>query len=97
MASTNEVKITPMFTDSTTRTFTIPVTSTAHLANVKTRIKQINTIYTGGDSSTIPASVQAYAADMRITFVSNDGAPVMNIAKGQIVQTEEEVIYDANS
>lgn len=96
MSTTNEVKITPMFTDSTTRTFTIPVTSTAHLANVKTRIKQMNQIYTGGDSSTIPASIQAYAEDMRVTFVSNDGAPVMNIAKGQIVQTYEEVIYNGD-
>lgn len=96
MSTTNEVKITPMFTDSTTRTFTIPITDIAHLANVKTRIKQMNQIYTGGDSSTIPASIQAYAEDMRVTFVSNDGAQVMNIAKGQIVQTYEEVIYSGN-
>lgn len=93
MSEKIEVKITPMYTDSTTRTYTIPVTETEQLADVKPRIIQLNQVFTGGDTSTIPASVQSYAADMQTTFVSNEGAPLMKIAKGQIVETEEEVIY----
>ena len=94
--TTNEVKITGLYTDGTTRTYSLEQDNLEYLNYVKSRIKQLNQVMTGGDTSTIPASVQGYAHDMQTTFVSADGAPLMQIAKGQITVTEEEVIYSGN-
>ena len=94
--TTNEVKITGLFTDGTTRTYSLEQNNPEYLNYVKPRIKQLNQVMTGGDTSSIPASVQSYAHDMQTTFVSSEGAPLMQIAKGQITITEEEVIYSGN-
>lgn len=85
-----EVKITPVYNDMTTRTYTLPNVDMNELANVKTRVKKINAAL-GGDTSDTLAS--AYAADMRKTFVSAGGASMSSINKAQIVITEEEEIY----
>ena len=94
--TTNEIKITGLYADGSTRAYSMVQDNQQALEQVKPRIKQINQVMTGGDTATIPASVQAYAHDMQTTFVSNDGAHLMKIAKGQVVTTTEEVIYDGN-
>lgn len=94
--TTNEVKVTGLYADGTTRTYSMVQNDNMALASVKPRIMQINQVMTGGDSSTIPASVQAYAADMQTTFVSSSGEHLIKIAKGQVVTTTEEVIYNGN-
>lgn len=80
--SSNEVRVGIMFTDGTTRTYKLPEVPDENLANVKTRIQSINASITGG-------TAQAFTQ----TFVSTTGAPVLNIASGKIITTEEEIIY----
>lgn len=91
-STTNEVKLKLLYGDSTTRTYTIPVDNEEHLNNVKSRIIQINK-----HDQTVPESVQAYYSDMQYTFVSDKNYHFTKITSGQIVITEEDVIYDANS
>ncbi len=81
MARTNNVILTLVFEDATTRTVTFRGVDNSALNQVKPKIKALNT--------NMP---EAFAT----TFISTSGTNCTMIGKAQIVSIDEEVIYNAS-
>lgn len=78
MAITNSVRVSLLYEDGTTRSYTFEGVADSVLSGVADRIKAIN-----ADSTD----------NFHKTFVSNTGSPVLRIGAGQITSAEETVIY----
>ena len=78
---TNNVVLTLLFEDDSTRNITFEGVASADLAAVKLKIISIN------------ENANNEYANFYQTFVSDDGEPVVKIESCKIVSTEEEVIY----
>ena len=77
----NNVVITLLYSDDTTRNYTFEDVANNDLINVKTIVKAIN-----------KNQNDQYAAFYSI-FISNDGATVTRIDAARIICTQEEVLY----
>ena len=78
---TNNVIVTLLFDDDSTRNITFEGVASSVLAAVKAKIREIN------------ANANNEYANFYQTFVSDDGEPVVKIESCKIVSIEEEVIY----
>ena len=78
---TNNVVITLLFNDDSTRNITFENVASEDLMTVKSKIQSIN------------ANANNEYANFYATFVSDDGEPVVKIESCKLVSTEEEVIY----
>ena len=77
----NNVIVTLLYADNTTRSYTFEDVADNDLLNVKSVVKAIN-------KNENNRYVEFYH-----TFVSNNGAAVTKIEAARIVSTEEEVLY----
>ena len=82
MSIKNNVTVTLLYSDDSTRNYTFENVAAVDLPNVKDVIKAINKTQ---DSQ--------YAACYS-TFISNEGASVTGIDAAKIVSIEEEVLYN---
>lgn len=89
---TNEVSVTMYFGDYTTRSYTLPDVQSDALSGVKQRVKDLRNVMAGSTSEIAQTTVE-YGQSMLRTFVSADGAPLIDISKCVITSTQEEVIY----
>ena len=80
-SSQNNVTITLLYEDDSTRNYTFEGVANADLVSVKSKIQSIN------------ANANNEYANFYQTFVSKDGEAVTRISSAKIVQIEEEVIY----
>lgn len=80
-SATNQGKITVLYQDATSRTYTLPDLRDEALTDIKSKVKAIN---------------QNMPENFSTTFISENKAPAIKIGKAQIISTEEEVIYSAN-
>ena len=78
---TNNVIVTLLFEDDSTRNITFENVADEDLLSVRTKIQSIN------------ANANNEYANFYQTFISDDGDPVIKIESAKIVQIEEEVIY----
>ena len=78
---TNNVTITLLFNDDSTRNITFENVASEDLTTVKSKIQSIN------------ANANNEYANFYATFVSDDGEPVVKIESCKIVSIQEEVIY----
>ena len=78
---TNNVVVTLLYDDDSTRNITFEGVASSVLADVKDKIREIN------------ANVNNEFANFYQTFVSDDGEPVVKIESCKIISIEEEVIY----
>jgi hypothetical protein len=78
---TNNVVITLLFDDDSTRNITFENVASEDLMTVKAKIQSIN------------ANANNEYANFYATFVSDDGEPVVKIESCKIVSTQEDVIY----
>ena len=78
MALTYEIKLTAVFGDYTTRTYSFNTTDVSVLANVKPRIIALN------------ANVPNYVKE---TFISDSGEQFARISAASITAKEEEIVY----
>ena len=78
----NNVTVTLLYDDDTTRNYTFENVATVDLPNVKGVVKAIN-----------KNQNDQYAA-FYSTFISNEGASVARINSAKIVTIEEEVLYN---
>ena len=78
----NNVTVTLLYNDDTTRNYTFENVATVDLPNVKGVVKAIN-----------KNQNDQYAA-FYSTFISNEGASVSRINSAKIVTIEEEVLYN---
>ena len=78
---TNNVIVTLLFDDDSTRNITFEGVADEDLLSVRSKIKAIN------------ANANNEYANFYQTFVSDDGEPVVKIESCKIVNIEEEVIY----
>ncbi|MBQ4403671.1 MAG: hypothetical protein II857_04610 [Selenomonadaceae bacterium] len=78
---TNNVVLTLLFNDDSTRNITFENVANDDLTAVKSKIQAIN------------ANVNNEYANFYQTFISDDGEPVVKIESCKIVSIEEEVIY----
>lgn len=78
---TNNVVVTLLYDDDSTRNITFEGVANADLMAVKSKIQSIN------------ANVNNEFANFYQTFISDDGEPVTKIESAKIVCIEEEVIY----
>ena len=78
---TNNVIVTLLFEDDSTRNITFEGVASSVLADVKDKIREIN------------ANANNEYANFYQTFFSDDGEPILKIESCKIVSTEEEVIY----
>lgn len=78
---TNNVVITLLFNDDSTRNITFENVASEDLMTVKAKIQSIN------------ANANNEYANFYATFVSDDGEPVVRIESCKIVSTQEDVIY----
>lgn len=81
MSLSNNVVLTLLYEDETTRNYTFEGVASADLANIKSKIQAIN------------ANANNEYANFYETFVSDDGEAVTRITSAKIVNIEEEVIY----
>ena len=77
----NNVVVTLLFNDDSTRNITFEGVASADLTSVKSKIQSIN------------ANANNEFANFYQTFISDDGEPVVKIESAKIVSIEEEVIY----
>jgi len=80
-SSQNNLVITLLYEDDSTRSYTFEDVESADLQDVKSKIQAIN------------ENVNDEYANFYQTFVSKDGEPVIKISSAKIVTMEEEVIY----
>ena len=80
-SQTNNVVITLLFEDDSTRNITFEGVDEDDLIDVKSKIRAIN------------ANANNEYANFYQTFISDDGEPVLKIESAKIVSIEEEVIY----
>ena len=78
---TNNVVITLLFNDDSTRNITFENVASEDLMTVKAKIQSIN------------ANANNEYANFYATFVSDDGEPVVKIESCKIVSSQEDVIY----
>ena len=78
---TNNVIVTLLFDDDSTRNITFEGVDSSVLADVKDKVIAIN------------ENANNEYANFYATFVSDDGEPVVKIESCKLVSTEEEVIY----
>ena len=78
---TNNVIVTLLFNDDSTRNITFEGVANEDLMSVRSKIQSIN------------ANANNEYANFYQTFISDDGEPVVKIESAKIVQIEEEVIY----
>lgn len=78
---TNNVIVTLLFEDDSTRNITFENVADEDLLSVRTKIQAIN------------ANANNEYANFYQTFISDDGEPVIKIESCKIVNIEEEVIY----
>lgn len=78
---TNNVVVTLLYDDDSTRNITFEGVASADLSAVKSKIQAIN------------ANANNEYANFYQTFISDDGEPVVKIESAKIVCIEEEVIY----
>lgn len=78
---TNNVIITLLFEDDSTRNITFENVADEDLLSVRAKIQAIN------------ANANNEYANFYQTFISDDGEPVIKIESCKIVNIEEEVIY----
>lgn len=78
---TNNVVITLLYDDDSTRNITFEGVANDDLMAVKSKIQSIN------------ANANNEFANFYQTFVSDDGEPVVKIESCKIISIEEEVIY----
>lgn len=83
MATTNTIQLELTYTDYSTRTYKIPLSSytSEGIAAAKTAIRNFNTAAGTADSS------------VQQTFLSEDGANVARISDATVINRTEEVIY----
>lgn len=93
MATTYQFKVKFGYADMETKNYTIPVYQAEDLApaTIMVRTQELNRVL-GGASSSIEAA-NTYAAAMRQTFVSSEGASLSKIISCSTTSTTEEVIY----
>ena len=82
MSSSNNVVVTLLYSDDSTRNYTFENVPDAALSAVKAKINAIN------------ANAGNEYANFYQTFISDDGEAVSRISAAKIVQIEEEVIYN---
>jgi len=80
-SQTNNVIVTLLFEDDSTRNITFEGVEEDDLMSVKAKIQSIN------------ANANNEYANFYQTFISDDGEPVIKIESAKIVTIEEEVIY----
>ena len=80
-SSQNNVVITLIYDDDTTRNYTFEGVAQADLSTVKSKIQSIN------------ANANNDYANFYQTFISDDGEAVTKIESAKIVTIQEEVIY----
>ena len=80
-SQTNNVIVTLLFEDDSTRNITFEGVADEDLLSVRTKIQAIN------------ANSNNEYANFYQTFISDDGEPVIKIESCKIVNIEEEVIY----
>lgn len=80
-SQTNNVVVTLLYNDDSTRNITFEDVAIEDLANVKAKIQAIN------------ANANNEYANFYQTFVSDDGEPVVKIEYCKIIMIEEDVIY----
>lgn len=85
-----------MFSDLSTRAYSLPNVASSDLLWVKSKVVQLNKVF-DGEPGGISAAVVTYAENMKNTFVSSNGAALSRISKASFTVTEEEVIYNVNS
>ena len=78
---TNNVVVTLLFEDDSTRNITFEGVEEDDLADIKSKIQSIN------------ANANNEFANFYQTFISDDGEPVIKIESCKIISTQEEVIY----
>lgn len=78
---TNNVIVTLLFEDDSTRNITFENVADEDLLSVRAKIQSIN------------ANANNEYANFYQTFISDDGEPVIKIESCKIVNIEEEVIY----
>ena len=78
---TNNVVITLLFNDDSTRNITFENVASSDLMTVKDKIQSIN------------ANANNEYANFYATFISDDGEPVVKIESCKIISTHEDVIY----
>ena len=78
----NNVTVTLLYDDSTTRNYTFENVATVDFPNVKGVVKAIN------------KNQNDQYATFYSTFISNEGASVARINSAKIVTIEEEVLYN---
>ena len=78
---TNDVIVTLLFNDNSTRNIVFEDVPNEDVVNVKAKIKEIN------------ANANNEYANFYQTFISDDGAAFLKIESCKIVSTQEEVIY----
>ena len=77
----NNLVITLLYEDDTTRTYTFEGVATADLPSIKSKIRAIN------------ENANNDYANFYQTFVSKDGEAFTRIESAKVIQIEEEVIY----
>lgn len=77
----NNVTVTLLFDDDSTRSYTFENVVDNDLINVKSVVKAIN------------KNENNQYADFYSTFISNDGAAVTGIHSARVVSIQEEVLY----
>lgn len=80
-SQTNDVIVTLLFNDDSTRNIVFENVADEDLQSVKSKIQSIN------------ANANNEFANFYQTFLSDDGEPVVKIEACKIVTTKEEVIY----
>lgn len=80
-SQTNDVIVTLLFNDDSTRNIVFENVADEDLQSVKSKIQSIN------------ANANNEFANFYQTFISDDGEPVVKIESCKIVTTKEEVIY----
>lgn len=78
MALTYEIKLTAVYEDYTSRTYTFGTSDAQALNNVKARVKALN------------ANVPNYVKE---TFISDDGEPFARISAASITLKDETIVY----
>ena len=81
MSSSNNVVVTLLFEDDSTRNYTFEGVADEDLLNVRAKINAIN------------ANANNEYANFYQTFVSNDGEAFTKISNCKIVAIDEEVVY----
>lgn len=85
MSTSSDLTVKMVYTDATSRNYTLPNVSNDITEHVRATVKSINE----GTATNVN--------DFKATFVSDNGASVASISEVSLTTTTEEEIYNANS